>query len=272
MLNMPSDYAEIKKGLQAELVELMDKVVLKHTSIPQVLDVTCERHTLREGWAKFIFRDPRFPENDPAGTLRWDYGSGVNSYEFVVRSNRISNAKFSAWNREDHHSVRTKDPRKALKAIMQYVVPYRYAEVAALSIRGAKDKHERWVEETSSVGRMFDLSRDKLFEELENLLAQGVKFKTEAFTKAVGAMDMYKEYLERRNRKMPMICVMRINDKVVLVKDDFNESVFDNDEQLPESTRSKLGLLKLVDEDKFIPEVGYRVDSNIFWIYTESNN
>jgi hypothetical protein len=273
MLKLPSDYAELKRDMNKEMVAFMDELALKHTKFPWSLDVEISQNDARKNMVCFVanFYDRRFPDAGKVGSVMWDYGRSVNSFEYVVSSRLIENAKFSAWNSRDYNATRTKDMKKAIKQAMEFIIPYQWQELAKDSKQDAERAHQSWVNENSSVSRHFNFSHVDLVEEMENLLSQNVIFKTEAFKRAVGAIPMWKEHRARTNTPVKMGCVMYALGKVN-VSDKEGAREYPNDEALPEALRQKLGLLKLMDNRKLIPEVGYKFDSNTFWIYTETNN
>jgi hypothetical protein len=273
MLNLPSDYAETKRDMNKEMVAFMDEFALKHAKFPWSLDVEISQNDARKNVVCYVanFYDRRFPDAGKVGSVMWDYGRSVNSFEYVVSSRLIENAKFSAWNSRDYTSTRTKDMKKAIKQAMEFIIPYQWQELTKDSKELAQRAHNAWANENSNVGRNFNFSHVDLVEELENLLSQGVIFKTEAFKHAVGSIPMWKEHRARINKPVRMDCVMYALGKVN-VADSSGAREYPNDEALPEALRQKLGLLKLMDDKKLIPEVGYKFDSNTFWIYTETNN
>jgi hypothetical protein len=273
MLKLPSNYAEIKGDMNKEMVAFMDEFALKHAKIPAVIDVEITQNESRKSMVCYIatFFDRRFPDAEKIGSVMWDYGRSVNSYEYVITSRLIENAKFSPWNSRDFNATRTKDMKKAIKKAIGSIIPYQWQELASKSKSDAERAHRTWAEENSSVSRNFNLSHVDLIEEMENLLSQGVVFKTQSFKQAVGSIPMWKEYRERISTPAKMECVMYALGKVNVSQG--NEArEYPNDEALPEDVRQKIGLLKLMDDKKLIPQVGYKFDANTFWIYTETNN
>jgi hypothetical protein len=272
MLKLPDNYAELKRDVNKELVAFIDAMALKHAKIPYTLNVEIDQVQPKN----FVcynarFYDPRFPSAKEVGHVMWDYGRSVNSYEYVVSSRLIQNAKYSAWNSRDFSSARTKDMAKAIKKAMEFVIPYQWQEFADESRELAQRQHRMWAEENSSVARNFNFSHKDVAEELKHLMEQGVVFKTEAFKQAVGSIPMYEEYRSRINKPAKMECVMYALGKVNMTNG--NEArEYPNDEALPEEVRQKVGLLKLLEEKKLMPNVGFKFDANTFWIYTETNN
>lgn len=272
MLKLPDNYAELKRDLNKELVAFVDAMALKHAKIPYTLEVEFEQVQPKNFVCyKAQFFDPRFPDAKEAGHVMWDYGRSVNSYEYVVSSRLIENAKYSAWNSRDFSSARTKDMAKAIKKAMEFIIPYQWQELASESKDLAQRAHRYWAEENSSVGRNFNFSHREVVEELKHLMEQGVVFKTEAFKQAVGSIPMYEEYRSRSEKPAKMECVMYALGKVNVTEGNQSRE-YPNDEALPEEVRQKVGLLKLMEDKKLMPNVGYKFDANTFWIYTETNN
>lgn len=271
MLNLPDNYAELKQCMNKELVAFVDAMALKHAKIPYTLRVEFDQVQPKNFVCyKAKFFDPRFPEAKEVGWVMWDYGRSVNSYEYVVSSRLIENAKYSAWNSRDFSSSRTKDLNKAIKKAMEFIIPYQWQELASESKSFAERAHRAWTDENSLIARNFIFNNKVVVEELKNLMLQGAVFKTEAFKRAIGSIPMWEEYRSRVEAPAKMDCVMYALGKVnVTCGGEARE--YPNDESLPEGVRQKVALLKLLEEKKLMPNVGYKFDTNTFWIYTETN-
>ena len=267
MLKLPSDYATVKADCVPELIEFIDKFALKHITVPVEFEVSFEQHRANPVKGKHIylakFVDTRL--NAPVGEVAWDYGNSASSYEYVVTSRLIENDKYARWNTRDHKSVRTKDVRKAVKNAMEYLLPVGISEILGKSQREAFSEHSTW--QQALRGCMPSLSDKEWVEELENLVAQNVVFKTPAFKLAVQAIPRYKEHLERNKKESPKTSVLYAFGKVYV-----NDREYPNHDELPQHIKERVGVLKLMEDKHFVPEVGYKVDSNSFWIYNESNN
>ena len=270
MLLFDATYEEMKPRLQVQLIEFLDTLTLKHASIPAKFKVSFKPYAHRQDFFYAYFHDERFPNRDPVGHVRWDFGRRASDFEFEVQSRLIQNNKYSRWSRE-HHTVRTKDVKKAIKSALTHIQPWGYEELVAETRDAVQRVHHKWVEEKAN--SMYNLrpTHEATYVELKNLMEQGATFITPDFKNAIESLTEYQEYKNRQKSKLDLTCVMYTLGKTV-VNDGKTTNEFDNDEPLADSHKAKLGLLKLVDNAQFIPEVGYKVDSNTFWIYNETNN
>lgn len=270
MLIFDETYKEIKPKLQDELLSFLDALALKHSTIEDKFKVTFKPFAHRQDFYYVFFHDCRFPKRDPVGHVRWDFGRRASDFEYEIQSRLIENNKYSRWSSE-HHTVRTKDVKKALKHALTHIKPWGYEELVMETRDAVERVHRKWVDEKHMSTYNMRPSTDAMYLELKNLMAQGATFITPQFQTAVASLPEYEEYESRRSNKLDLTCVMYTLGKTV-VNDGKTTNEFDNDEPLADSHKSKLGLLKLVDNAQFIPEVGYKVDANTFWIYNETNN
>jgi hypothetical protein len=270
MLIFDATYEELKPKLKAEFIQFLDTFTLKHATIPEKFKVSFKPFPHRQDLFYALFHDERFPNRDPVGHVRWDFGRRASDFEFEVQSRLIQNNKYSRWS-SDHHTVRTKDVKKAIKSALTHIKLWGYEELITETRDAVERVHRNWVEEKSNSTYNMRPNSEAMYKELKNLMAQGVEFITPEFKTAIKTLDEYEEYRQRREADVRLTCVMYALGKTV-VSDGKTTNEFDNDEPLADSHKSKLGLLKLVDNAQFIPEVGYKVDANTFWIYNETNN
>lgn len=270
MLVFDESYKDIQPKLQAELVDLLDHLAIKHATIEDKFKVTFKPFAHRQDFYFVFFHDCRFPERDPVGYVRWDFGRRASDFEYEIQSRLIENNKYSRWSRE-HHTLRTKDIKKALKHALTHIKPWGYEELVMETRDVVERVHRKWVEEKSNSMYGMRPTADAMYLELKNLMAQGANFITPEFRNAIASLPEYEEYEARRKNKVSLTCVMYTLGKVI-VNDGKTTNEFATDELLPDSHKSKIALLKLVDNAQFIPEVGYKVDATTFWIYNETNN
>jgi hypothetical protein len=270
MLIFNEQYEELRPKLQAEFVNFLDTFALKHATIADKFMVSFKPFAHRQDFYYAHFHDCRFPERDPVGHVRWDFGRRASDFEFEVHSRLIQNNKYGRWSSE-HHIVRTKDVKKAIKHALAYLKPWGYEELVMETRDAVERVHRKWVDEKHMSTYNMRPSTDAMYLELKNLMAQGATFVTPQFQTAVASLPEYEEYESRRTRKVNLSCVMFMLGKVI-VNDGNTTNEFVNDELLPDCHKSKIALLKIADNTQYIPEVGYKVDANTFWIYNETNN
>jgi hypothetical protein len=251
-----------------ELLDVFNQLTLKHATVPTKLLVKYKPFS-REGTGQYTFWDPRFVgENDkPVGRITWEYNYQPRtdtSYNYVVFSPRIQNQKYGAWNK-DYHTISSINAKKAIKAAMEFIKPFSYVEIVEESQPKVERAHDVWVSENSRVAYNFNLNHEQTYAEIKNLASQGVVFATEAFKKAVAKLAEYEEWQERR-KVIGLVCIYVEEDKCVEVRG-AKETIFKSIEELTSDVQSKMAMLKIMDLNILLPEVGYRVDEKTFWVY-----
>jgi hypothetical protein len=227
-------------------------------------------HHTRTDIARLIFFDSRFvSDNDkPVFELRYaiSYTRGKD-YEYVIDSKRIHNEKFSFYN-TDYNTRSTIDPKKAVRIAMEVAKPFSWYELGLRTKRDANHYHEMWMSEGSHVATELNMGHRELYEELNNLVNQGVSFTTPAFKKAVESLESYREWWEKQQKSPLLNCVVEDAGKYYLVKDqDTSPVVYEDFDLLPEGYRNKVSLLRIMGDRHFIPEVGYKADIRTYWLY-----
>lgn len=271
MLVFDETYEEMKPKLQKDLLGFLDTFTLKHATIPEQFKVSFKQFKPhRQDFYSIDLHDVRYPDRDPVGRVCLDFGRLDNEFDFEVQSRLIRNAKYSQWSRE-HHTVRTKDVKKAIKSALTYIKPWGYEELMMQTKDAVERVHRKWVEEKQNSTYNMRPNHDAMYLELKNLIAQGVIFVTPEFKTAVEILPEYEEYRHRQHKKVNMTCIMFTLGKTV-VSDGKTTNEFASEDLLNEYHKSRIGLLKLIDNAQLMPEIGYKVDANTFWIYNETNN
>jgi len=177
-----------------ELRAFLAVIQVKHAAVSaDTLLVKYVPHHTRTDIGRLVFFDNRFVSDDdkPVFELRYapSYTRGKD-YEYVVESNRIHNAKFSAYN-SDYHTRATVDPKKAVRIALEVAKPFSWYEIGLRTKKDANRQHEMWMSEGSHVAMELNIGHKAIYEELNNLVTQGVSFTTSAFKKAIEALDVY---------------------------------------------------------------------------------
>lgn len=247
---------------------LLDDLMLKHNKLQYCLTVSAKQDSNNPEFWTLIFRDPRFTveEVGAVGTVRWSWGSR-NDKEYVTTSRRIENERFHAWNRDEHRSKRTKDPKKAIKHVLEFVKPYDWIELVAEERQGALKAHERWKDENDSLQWMFRPGANEVVEELQHLISLGVTFKTEAFKRMVEKFPEWQEHQRRKNIKTKADSIMFRDDKVIYITHDGQQSELPSVDALPEKHRDAIALLKIMGDEQIIPEIGYKGKHQKYFVY-----
>lgn len=268
MLEFINDYDKDKAS--SEFKSFMEAFQLKHNMVQDKLRVKFHSHPFRENQWSATFYDGRFPsekDDNKVGSVNWVQGSRT-PYEFLVESRLIQNAKFSGWSAE-YHSQRTKDTAKAIKIALNNLKPFGWNELTNEARENAQQSHKKWAGSNSQVAYDLRIDPDTMAEELNNLIEQGVVFKTSQFKNAIGALPAYMEYLERRKKPANMDTVMLHEGVVVFMKhgDSMNPTMCKSIEELPEGHQTKIALLRLLGDNEYLPEVGYKKSEYKYVVY-----
>ena len=258
-----------KSKLSEPVVQFLDAFELKHAKLGYCLTVSAVQNTNRPEFWQLRFHDTRFVDDtsiDPVGVVEWTYGSRSEK-EYKVTSRNIRNDRFGHWGNE-HASRRTKDAKKALKIAIDVMEPFEWHELSAKGRRDAERAHERWAQEDSKAVYPFRVGADDMYEEIKYLTSIGVQFKTEAFKKAAAGMADYEEMQRKAKIKPQFDTVMFRDNKTILIPSGraLEPTELGDVEALPERTRNGIALLRLVEKDKLLPEIGYRAGENTYFI------
>lgn len=256
--NIPTD-------LNKEMRDFLTAFQLKHATSSTVLNVRFDKISSSDSHYSLGFFDSRFEDEQRlVGKVRWWKGNR-NAMEYIVSSRIIENAKFSHWSKDDRQSQRTKDLKKALKLALQHFKEFSWGELTREGAEEAVHEHRDWVRENNHAGNVFRIPSTAFASELENLMSQGVVFKTEEFRKAVAGLPTFYELERRENAPVNFDSVYMFKDKVILS----NNTVLNSIEELPEKHRNAIALLRITGNANFyIPEVGYKQGNDKFYIYS----
>lgn len=238
-----------------------------------------EDHTRR---IKFV--DSRFPSKG------WHRDRNLAVLEFYdsdergrtiykLTSRLIQNEKYAAHN-DDYFTRSTTDPKKLFKYMREYVKPYTALEIATRTRINAKEHHERWADEAwhefrrvaGGIGSA-DIAREVMY-----LKSIGVKFHTEKFRKvAEEGVELFAESARRQAKPFSDVHVFFNPDESVMVSSlsdgamDLGTSTYYTFEEAPPAIQQQVAMLRLMEPNTFIPEVGMRVTDREFWVELEPN-
>lgn len=258
-----------KTKLSEPVLNFLNAIELKHAKLGYCLTVSAVQSTSREEFWQLRFFDPRFAGDesiDLVGVVEWTYGSRSDK-EYKITSRKIENDRYGHWGNE-HSSRRTKDMKKALKIAMEAMQPYEWHEVSAKGRRDAERAHERWAGEDNKAVYPLRIGADHMYEELKHLVGLGIQFKTEAFKSAAAGLEAYEEMQRKASIKPRFDTIMVRPDKTILIPDGraLEPQELSDFDALPENTRNGIALLKLVEKNKLLPEIGYRAGENTYFI------
>jgi len=215
-----------------------------------------------------------------------DFSVNGNSRAYMVESRKIKNTKYSS-RRYQYHMQITTDLKKATKNASTYLTPYSIKELAQVTYRAFSRNVERVKEEVDGLPHNITRPiRDKtsaIIAEMRNLMAQNVTFVTEEFkTLAEVLVDTLAEQEEERKRHVFGMYV-RIKNigtdtyaEVYKVHDVKNNAFSIKDDGSPPTTvllsdldgdlAGNIAVLNMLKDEQYVPRVGYKVDSNTYWL------
>jgi hypothetical protein len=223
------------------------------------------------------FFDGRFPTDAEASqriaTLRYESGA------YALRSSRIHNNKFKSRSGGYHERV-TKSVTKMHKLLQEYVTPLTMREIVNMT-DDVEHQYSVWVERPSSqisdvCSGLHGTTRQNVLEEAAHLKALGVDVKTRFFKSIIDeALPLYEEHKRRVRMKMNSLHVyIEPSGKVAVTKVESpqvaNSTYYDSLDDAPENIRQQIFLLKLVDKNQYVPEVGQCMAEGIYWIHVAS--
>lgn len=193
--------------------------------------------------------------------------TGKDKFRIVTRHVQKERAK----DHEARRSVESVSDRNALKALLTHITPIHINEIAEDKESLANGAIREWKEEFSGeLYRSFKtLPQSSIIEEVQHLQSLGVKFKTAAFQHiAETAIAAFIETKRRKDTRIDKYFVMLRKDGSAVITDPReNVNIFDRFELLPLHVQESIGILKLMDTNKSLPEIGVNVGGNMFWVF-----
>lgn len=230
------------------------------------------------------FVDSRFPSKG----WRREYNLAIlDFYErddkgrtiYKLTSRLIQNEKYAAHN-DDYFTRSTTDPKKLLKYVREYVKPYTALEIATRTRINAKEHHERWVDEVWHEFRRIasGISSSDIAKEVMYLKSRGVEFHTDKFRRvAEEGVELYAESARRNSKPFSDVHVFFNPDESVMVSSlsdgamDLGTSTYETFEEVPPAIQQQVAMLRLMEPNTFVPEVGMRTSERDFWVEIEPN-
>lgn len=227
------------------------------------------------------FHDARFmsdmkdnPTDGRIATLRYESG------EYVLRSHRIHNNKFNPHS-GGHRERVTRNGRVMQKLLRECITPLTITEIINMT-DDAILLYDRWVDQPDSQVRdIFEggvdfTLRDDLMEEIIHFNSIGVEMRTPRFRKITAeAIPLHEEHKRRAKLKVTHAHVYVDPDgKVSVTTAERGESVkswgtttYANMEEVPKNIQQQICILKLVDKNTYVPEVGQCMAEGIYWVH-----
>jgi hypothetical protein len=220
-----------------------------------------------------LFEDSRFPAKNTkveniVGTLR-DCGLDKKDKQtYEVRSRLINNEKYASHN-DDYFSRTTNDPKKIGKFLKDYFKPFTPTEIAQKSVRRFEGHDDEWRDEYRyKLREVVAVEPTELFAEVQYLVALGVEFNSDKFKRIVTeGMPMFTEHMRRKNESRKTTHIFINPDDSIQASYGDITNTYQTLEGMPEHMQQQVAMLRMVESDTFIAEVGMKVSANTYWIY-----
>jgi hypothetical protein len=212
------------------------------------------------------------------GELKLDGLDDKNRQYIRIDSRLINNEKYSDHN-ADYHSRQTVDDKKVSKWMRDYLKPFNVDEIIYKTKFMAESKVDFWIDQPKNlVNDLVMHNKSHIMEELYAMKQAGLEPITNTFKKYMGdAMNAYEEWLERRKKKFSNIHVFINPDESVVIttqdhEDKNNTTIYESLAECPSTIQQNVTLLRMVEGDNFIPQVGMRSSKVEFWIETHTDS
>ena len=221
------------------------------------------------------FVDSRFPTDrySVSNMLALLYVKDVGEKPtLTIESRLINNEKYAVHN-EMYKTKSTHDLKKMFKYMKEYIKPFSGQEVAQKSLRTIDNEFDNWQSKADWALRetLNHVSKDEWMEGITKLQALGIEPPTDKFAELVKtAIPQYEEHKRRQAMEKPNYHIaMNPDDSVVVTimrGDDKGSSIKESLDACPLFIQQNVGMLKMVDNNERIPEVGTKVNATQFWI------
>lgn len=211
-----------------------------------------------------------YQDRELLGTIRSGYRGYSSAYE--ITNHRTSKA------RQRSNSIMTKDPAKAMKTVEKYFTEKTIVEVMAEhSIELAKAVGALLMSAEAEVSRgmsqIIEPIRELLKAEWETIYP---KLKEHGLNPSPGTDTMPEKFLrlEQMQRFRSGSCTAHVvlHNGKYFVSSPENSLDIQSYETIPDNLKCNLGLLKLVEDDTFLPDTGYRLNSKTFMVVVPEKN
>ncbi len=256
-----------------ELTDVLHKLVMDYRKV-QVSRYPVNVSVVNNNFVAFV--DGRFPV--PASVGLNDRNSLGSVYltdddVWVVSSRLIRNEKYSRHN-ADFHTKKSKDLRKIFKYMKEYLKPYSAHEIANRSMGSARDAYDDYKQKKVWKVRDYALNQQNFYEELLHMQTVGYVPKTDGLRKALTeGLPVMQEAKELSDKEFTKLHVYLAPDGMVTVSVlakyvnmEMGTTTFESLESAPTLIQQHVGMLKMMDKDTHVPNVGYKSSDTEFWI------
>ena len=231
---------------------------------------------IANGEGKLIgFVDSRFPTDrfnvERMVAMVYIKEDGENP-TFTIESRLIKNDKYSTHN-SDYHTKSTKDLKKMLKFMREYIKPFSGQEIAQKTYRSVEQDFDTWRSKPWRNVRMAMQELDPLdyVAEFEALALMGIEPQTKKFREAMTTViPESKENKRRTDMKFDAVHIHINPDNsiclTIMKGDNRGSKIVETVDECPQYIQQALAMLKMVDDNTHIPEVGKRNNDKDFWV------
>jgi hypothetical protein len=255
-----------------ELSDTLHKLIMDYRKV-HISRYPVNVAVINNAFVSFI--DSRFPvpSTEPLND-RNSLGSVYLADEtWVVYSRLIQNEKYNS-NNADYRTKKSKDLRKIFKYMKEYLKPYSAQEIANRSLRGALSAHDDYKTKKMWQVRDYALNQQNFYEELLHMQTVGYVPKTEGLRKALTeGLPVMQEAKEIEKKDFTKLHVYIAPDGMVTVSVlakyvnmEMGTTTFESLESAPTLIQQHVGMLKMMDKDTHVPNVGYKSSDSEFWI------
>jgi hypothetical protein len=230
---------------------------------------------VNDGGIMLGFVDSRFPTDrfsvDKMLAMIYVKEDGENP-TLTLESRLIQNNKYSMHN-DDYHTKSTKDLQKMLKFMKEYIKPYSGQEIAQKTYRSVEQDWETWRNKPwrNLRNAMSELDTDDYIKEFLALAQIGIEPQTKEFREAMSIV--IPESIESKRRKSKPFDAVHIHINpdesiclTIMKGEEKGSKIVESVDECPQYVQQALAMLKMVDDNTHIPEVGKRNNEKDFWV------
>jgi hypothetical protein len=254
---------------------------IEHEGLKQVLKefrrVQVSRFPIRADCEEMSIRffDSRISHSKQLAEVSVETNDKNEEY-FCIESRLIMNDRFVRGN-DRRNQKHTKDPKKLLRYMRDYVKPFSTREIANNSIDEHQSHRVHWRNEAESLMRdLCNMSREDVMREMVRMQAIGYKPQTEKFAQMMEkGLPAWVEYKRRAERSVMNVHVfinpdesveVYCSDKLGFAGINQGTTPFNSLADTPTSIQQHVAMLRMMDDRTFIPEVGTKIDANNYWV------
>ena len=255
--------------LRPELVTVMGKLMRGHVSRYPVV-----AHYGMSG--TFIsFSDSRFPTTGAVRSLDHsivyvDMNEDNGKITYVVSCKDICNEKYASHN-SLYRTKETSNPNALLKLLKAYVHPLSAKRIAdKFSKHTMQEKYYNWQRDIEiKFTELFQsVKAHHIIEELTKQRDVGVTFFNKDIQKIANeGKQILEERVKRNKTKSPEVFLHMNPDESWVAARGGNEMAYPDFHTLPEEFRDRVAILRMVENDTYVPGCGYKHYENTYRLH-----